>query len=314
MDRIRHFFYHYIFAGCFLLQAIQCSGYIFSFRGSDNFSVPIFTAVWSVLLFQLVAGGANPYVFPLVIVGLALLAVATVYKKWLTQSGAAAALWMGCIFFVTGGWPIFMPPVLFLLTGSLLSKLNKDDAEPNGRNAVQVLANGLIASICLLAYGISGQFAFFIAAIVSFSISMSDSTSSELGRYFGGKTMDIVSFRVVHPGISGGISVAGTVAGFAGAATLAIATGLICKLSVMHILLIMIAGFVGMLADSLLGSLLQAKYKSGDGSNTEKPGPGNLLVKGFAWCDNDVVNLLSNAVVTGIIILIFLTFVHTPQP
>jgi uncharacterized membrane protein len=75
----------------------------------------------------------------------------------------------------------------------------------------------------------------------------------------------------------------------------------------------MIAGFCGMLADSFLGSWLQAKYKTANGHITEKPVQGTLLVKGYAWCGNDMVNLLANAVVTAVIILIFLTFAYTPQ-
>jgi uncharacterized protein (TIGR00297 family) len=300
-----------IFAFC--LAVVPALTELFSYKGSDNFSVPVVTAVWNLLLLSIIINGV-PYMFVLLIIGLAALAAAAVYKKWLTQTGAAAALWMGCIFLVTGGWQVFAAPALFLVSGSLLSKLNNDNTEPHGRNAVQVFANGIVAATCLLLYGLFGQPLFFIAAIVSFCISMADSTSSELGRYFGGKTIDIINFKQVKSGLSGGISVAGTVAGLAGAALLALLTGLICNFSVMLILLIMIAGFCGMLADSVLGSWLQAKYQTADGRITEKPEPGALLAKGFAWCGNDMVNILANAAVTAVIILIFLTFVYTVQP
>ncbi len=285
---------------------------LFSYKGSDNFTVPIVTAAWNVLIASMEVSN-NCYIFLLLLILLILLAAAAVYKKWLTQSGAAAALWMGCIFFATGGWQAFAAPVLFLVSGSLLSKLNKDNAEPHGRNAVQVLANGIVAATCLLLYGLFGQTVFFSAAIVSFCISMADSTSSELGRYFGGKTVDIINCKQVKPGLSGGISVAGTIAGLAGALLLALVVGLICNFSVMLILLIMMAGFCGMLVDSILGSWLQAKYQTEDGYVTEKPEPGVLLVKGVGWCGNDMVNILANAVVTGVIILIFLTFAYTAQ-
>jgi uncharacterized protein (TIGR00297 family) len=299
-----------LFACC--LAIVPALTELFSYKGSDNFSVPIAAAVWNVLIASMEAS-SECYVFLLLLVLLILLAAAAVYKKWLTQSGAAAALWMGCIFFATGGWQVFAAPVLFLVSGSLLSKLNKDSAEPSGRNGVQVLANGLVATICLLLYGLLGQPVFFTAAIVSFCISMADSTSSELGRYFGGKTVDIINFKQVKAGLSGGISLAGTVAGLAGAAVLALIAGLICNFSIMLILLIMMAGFGGMLADSILGSWLQAKYQTADGFIKEKPGPGALRLKGFAWCGNDAVNILANAVVTAIIILIILTFAYTPQ-
>ncbi len=286
---------------------------LFSYRGSDNFSVPIVTAAWNVMLASMEVNNES-YVFLLQLMLLILLAVAAVYKKWLTQTGAAAALWMGCIFLVTGGWQVFAAPVLFLVSGSLLSKLNKDGAEPMGRNGVQVLANGIVAAACLLFYGLSGNTAFFTAAIVSFCISMADTASAELGRYFGGKTADIINFRPVKAGLSGGISVAGTAAGLVAAALLALIAGLICNFSVMLILLITTAGFCGMLADSILGSCWQAKYMAADGSIKEKPEQGAVIVKGFAWCGNDMVNILANLIVTTLIILIFLTFTYAAQP
>jgi uncharacterized membrane protein len=50
-------------------------------------------------------------------------------------------------------------------------------------------------------------------------------------------------------------------------------------------------GFAGMLLDSVLGSVFQAKYvKNGVISEV---GDRSDLVRGWHWCDNDLVNLVS---------------------
>jgi uncharacterized membrane protein len=63
--------------------------------------------------------------------------------------------------------------------------------------------------------------------------------------------------------------------------------------------IITISGFTGMLADSIIGSLFQAKYLDEKGKITEMKLTGKAkTVKGCQWITNDLVNLLSNAIIT----------------
>jgi uncharacterized protein (TIGR00297 family) len=306
----------YSFEGIMLaacLAIVPALTELFSYKGSDNFSVPVVTATWAVIFSSLAVNGASPYFLLCFFALLALLAAVTVHKKWLTESGAAAAWWMGCIFYVTGGWQVFAAPVVFLVSGSLLSKLNKDGEEAHGRSGVQVLANGLVAAICLVLYSLYRQPVFFAGAIASFCISMADSVSSEVGRYVRGKTVDIIGFAPVERGLSGGISFAGTAGGLLGALVLAMVAGYMCNFPVTLILVITVTGFCGMLADSVLGSLLQAKYRTADGAIVEKAQPGAVRIKGAGWCNNDMVNILVNLLITAAIILLFFVTGYTPE-
>ncbi|MEO0626272.1 MAG: DUF92 domain-containing protein, partial [Bacteroidota bacterium] len=56
-----------------------------------------------------------------------------------------------------------------------------------------------------------------IVPLAVMAVANSDTWSSEVGRYVKGRTYDIVRFRRVEPGLSGGISLAGTLAGGLGA-------------------------------------------------------------------------------------------------
>jgi uncharacterized protein (TIGR00297 family) len=186
-------------------------------------------------------------------------------------------------------------PLLFLALGSISSKVTsgaEKDAEQEGRNAVQVLANGswifFAGGWATLVDASQGAQLF----ILVFSIALSDTLSSEWGRYIGGATFDILKRKKVKPGLSGGISWAGTGIGLLGAALLPLTGFFVFDISIIQLLSITIAAFLGMLVDSLLGSTVQAKYLSESG--IWQDGYKNVkVVTGWRWADNHTVNFLS---------------------
>ena len=196
------------FLFCVVLVLLPAITELFSYRGSDNLTVPFFTGAWALLLIDLSAVQIQTLL--LVAILFAVLSAFSMYKKWLTFSGATAACWVALLLYIVGEYKAFIAPGIFLISGSLLSKLNKPQQEKEGRNAKQVFANGITGIIFMILYGIVKEEIYLITAIVSFCISMADSTSSELGFYFKGATFDILSFKKLQPGISGGISAAGT--------------------------------------------------------------------------------------------------------
>jgi uncharacterized membrane protein len=107
------------------------------------------------------------------------------------------------------------------------------------------------------------------------------------------------------PGVSGGVSAAGTLAGLTGAIVLAFVAGQCYNFPFAIFIFMAAAGFGGMLTDSLLGSWLQVKYSTINGIITDEPLPGAKKLKGFYWCSNDMVNIISNVIIT---LLFFYTF------
>lgn len=288
---------------CILLALLPAITELFSYKGSDNFTIPVFTAVWMLLLKNLTP--QDHKLLLLYIIVFIALSFFAVHKKWLTISGATAALWMALLLLVTGGLKAFIAPGIFLLTGSLLSKLNNNDKEKNGRNAIQVFCNGIVGIICLIIFAVSHQQVYLLAALVSFCISMSDSVSSELGIYLKGTTVDMLSFKKLPPGISGGISWQGSLSGLIGAAILAAAVCITYQFSFTVFLWITVNGFTGMLTDSILGSSVQKKYTSAQGAIIEDYETNAVKIKGFNWCNNDMVNILSNILTTILFLLLY---------
>lgn len=228
-------------------------------------------------------------------------------KQWLTESGSLSAFFTACILY-PGGYVMFILPVFLLAGGSLLSKINEDNTEKGGRNAIQVMANGGVAFFCLVwsyyTHTVTLQVLLEQAFMISFGVSICDTFSSEGGKYFKGRTVDIIGFKAMKPGLSGGISWQGSMAGLlALCVIMPLSETLLAEGTGPHPYII-VFGFAGMLADSVFGSVLQAKYKSGKGELTEDHIPYAMPVKGYIWCTNDVVNLMSNSVVTGLYLLI----------
>ncbi|MGG9960753.1 DUF92 domain-containing protein [Ferruginibacter sp. SUN106] len=296
------FSFHSILLGA-ALSLLPAITELFSYRGSDNFTVPVFTATWALLI--LYFDDRQLLTLFLSVALFTALSIFAVYKKWLTVSGAVAACWVALLLYVTGGYKAFVAPGIFLISGSLLSKLNKPQKEKEGRNAIQVFANGIIGVVFMILFGITQQNIYLITAIISFCISMADSSSSELGVYFKRPTYDILSFKKLPVGVSGGVSLAGTLAGLAGAVLIA-AVALYCyHFSFTTSIWIAVAGFTGMLTDSILGSWLQLKYRTSDGIVSDDPITGAKKLKGFTWCTNDAVNIISNLVITLLFFFIF---------
>jgi uncharacterized protein (TIGR00297 family) len=148
----------------------------------------------------------------------------------------------------------------------------------DGRSAGQVIANlGVAGAIVALAPP-----GWTVLAIAALAEAAADTSSSEIGLAFSGRTVLITTWRPVAPGMDGGISLHGTAAALVAAAVIALSARALGLIPGHQAAIVIYAGFLGALVDSLLGALL------------EKPG---LL-------NNDLVNLLSTGAAVAIAWLI----------
>ena len=269
---------------------------LFSWRGSDNFFIPIFTVAWIQLVLNTPHLGS--WIWVLVIsIFLIFLAWLVLQNKWLDQTGWWAAVWMAAILWISGGWKALSAPIFLLVAGSVAGRLFHAKHSSERRTAQQVFSNGWIGVVLYMMYGLTDQFYWQLLAWSSFAISICDTISSEVGTAIGGKTYNILNFRVMKPGVSGGISVAGTSAGFIALLLLAGCLYFILPVSYIELMWVVATGMMGMLVDSFMGSRWQALWKQGDNWTEVSGGqPDALLVKGLAWLDNHWVNFLSNAI------------------
>ncbi len=248
---------------------------------------------------------------------MALFAVAASRARQLTPSGAWAAWCVGLI--VTwglGSGGLFLL-FFFFLSAALLGKLFKKSPvrrsagilqEKGGRrDSLQVLANGgaatLAALLVALDPGNTAALAMFGAALAE---AVADTWAGEIGIHALKPPRSLRTGLPVEPGMSGGVTLLGTLAALLGAGVCSIlwivwvARNRVQPSSRLAILfvVVMVSGWLGSVLDSWLGATVQAHYRD---NRTEKlterattDGKPNTLVRGILWMDNDMVNLMSN--------------------
>jgi len=279
-----------------LLSFLPALTELFSWRGSDNFFLPVFTVGWMALVLRMPQTGSWIWVSA-VLFFLVLLGWWVMHKKWLDQSGWWAALWVAAVLWMSGGWKALLAPVFLLLAGSVAGRLFRSGHASEKRTAQQVFSNGWIGVVLYMLYGLTGQAEWQVLAWCSFAISVCDTVSSEVGTAVRGKTYNIANFRAMEPGLSGGISLAGTLGGFIAVLLLAACLHFAFPVAINQLFWVIGTGMAGMLVDSYMGSKWQALWKRGNGfTETSESDAEAQLVKGAAWLDNHWVNFLSNAV------------------
>lgn len=248
------------------------------------------------------------------------LAGLALWKKALTPLGTLFAWAMALAICVFGGLPAFLILTVTFLGTVSADKLAGTRADPHGlrrksgrRDAARVLCNVGVASVMILIYGITGksgssQPRFLLAYAAVMAESLSDSLASKLGPLGKGATVDLCSLKQVEVGLSGGVSGAGSAAAAFGALLIAGLSLLFPGARGKEALLVAVIGFAGCMFDSVLGSLVQVKYRCPVcGKMTERDrhcGVPGIVYKGVCVINNDAVNLLSNCFASILAILI----------
>ena len=243
----------------------------------------------------------------------ALIAIAAYRKRMLTLSGALAGLVAGTIT-VAAGWSWGLLLLALFVSGSILSKAGEREktmllgpvVEKGGeRDAWQVAANGSVFVAAAAAHIATGGNQWFAVAIGALAASTADTWSTEIGTSRGHVPRLIISGRMVPPGTSGGLTVAGTVGAFAGA-IFAAAGGRLAAWPV-PVAAVITGGLAGALGDSLLGATIQSKrWCEKCGSSTEREihicGTPTIHSGGLKWLNNDGVNFIST-IIGGLVTL-----------
>jgi uncharacterized protein (TIGR00297 family) len=295
-------------AAAFLFALVLAALEALGSKGRDNLYIP---AAAAMLLGGLSFRQGELHLLPAVVAlpFAAVFVALTVRRHWLTLGGAVAAALLGVWVILFQGLLWLTPLMVFFVGSTLLGKLLRargrgddrasDSKHGQPRDAMQVFANGGI-------YGLAAALlptadAQFIMAL-SMTAATADTWASEIGIALKGRTYDIIGLRPVPVGLSGGVSVGGTLGAALGALLLALVSAVLMdpiESSLGLTALLTGLGLASMLLDSVLGSLVQAKYRAPSGVLQDTDAEGAMLVRGAAWVSNDAVNLLSNVVVAG---------------
>lgn len=246
-------------------------------------------------------------------------------KGMLSTGGSIAAIVLGTCVYYFGGIFLSAIMVTFFLSSSILTsfkkglKLNlKEVHEKEGkRDVFQVAANGAFGIIYGGLFYYTGNKVFMLGYAVLFAAAASDTWASEIGVLSKLEPKSIIDFKPMERGLSGGISILGIAASIFGAGFISIVFLifylLIYGISVESLILfafVAVFGFSGSIIDSLLGALLQGKYRCKIcGKHTEKRthhGEATELISGIRIINNDVVNIVSTFVASILAIITYI--------
>ena len=247
----------------------------------------------------------------------------------LTRGGAIAAFAVGTLTFASGtiGFALvllafFVPSVILSRLGSARKRELVDIGKGGARDALQVLANGGIATLCAVVWAFTHDIHWALAFAGAYAASTADTWATEIGTLAPSAPRSILTWRPLPTGMSGGVTVRGTLAEVGGAlwigvmAPIAIVLAYIAQQSDVGFtmaytrwwglaapaLVIPLAGIVGSTVDSLLGATLQ-ESRHCDACNRACEtdphvcGEPTRIVAGVRGISNDAVNFA--ATLTG---------------
>lgn len=218
------------------------------------------------------------------------------FLTWLTLDATLPVIVVGTVIFGFGGWILTIAVIVFFMTGSLFSRLNRDMEMPNGdfvpperrRDGLQIWANGFWAALFCILWFLVPLEEFLGAAFGVIATATADTWATETGIRNPGNTISLKTFKSVSPGTDGGVSLKGSFFGILGALLIGFfaSQGLLSD-PVSTFAVISGAGFLGCLIDSYIGAVYQRKRQSDESE--------------YPWftMDSDKQNSLVNWISTG---------------
>ncbi len=203
---------------------------------------------------------------------------------WLAHGVTASGAWAGAsVAFVLAATDLRLLGVLVVVfavtfAATRLGSPRKEElrvAEPrSGRSASQVMANLGVAGLIVAAAPAGWR----LLALAALAEAVADTSSSETGQGFPGKTVLITTWKPVPVGLDGGISLNGTAAAIVAAVIVGMTARLTGLASNRQTAIIIGSGILGMLMDSVLGAVFERR----------------------GYLNNDLVNLFGTAAAAGI--------------
>ena len=189
------------------------------------------------------------------VASLAVFSYFTARRKGLSNGGIIVALFVGTSTFILGGIVSYMVLLAFYAVAETATSYSrkKIGREHEQRTTSNVIGN---SGAALIALAFGQPIAFFGAMAAA----LADTISGEIGLLSARKPVLITNLKEVEAGTDGGITMLGLVAG-ALAGLLIGAIYYFVSNSFMDAVIVVAAGILGMVVDSILGDVFERKGK-----------------------------------------------------
>jgi uncharacterized protein (TIGR00297 family) len=292
-----------------LISVFAAALELISARGLDNITITLGSAFLAYSLIYL--DGTVNYLAPIILTPIVIAIVLS--KRVLTPVAVVFAVLLDALVSIAFGNAGFIVLLTFLFLSVVSDKVkargrgsSTADDKTSLRGGMQVIANGAVPAVCSLLFIFTKNPVFTLMYIASVAEAFADTAASGVGA-ISDKTYDPFRLKVCEKGISGGMSLVGTVASLVASFVITLISFALGMTDIKGAIILALVAFLGMIFDSALGSLLQIKYRcSVCGRITEKKehcAASTVKYRGVSFVNNDVVNITAS-VFTAILALI----------
>lgn len=206
-------------------------------------------------------------------------------------AGAFSGMIVGYVTIVLAGLTWFILLLAFFGVGGLATKYRYEDKLERGvaerrrgaRGTGNVLGNSLVAVLAVVAYVAAPDLPLVTRPLAALAFggavatALGDTLSSEIGALRDNPRL-ITTLEAVPAGTDGAVTVAGTIAGVAGAVVIGgLGLALVPELGTLSAVVVIVGGIVGILADSLYGATLEGSFLGNQGVNLLATATGALV-------------------------------------
>eukprot|EP00613_Pedinella_sp_CCMP2098_P007444 CAMPEP_0171595884 /NCGR_PEP_ID=MMETSP0990-20121206/1602_1 /TAXON_ID=483369 /ORGANISM="non described non described, Strain CCMP2098" /LENGTH=231 /DNA_ID=CAMNT_0012156953 /DNA_START=474 /DNA_END=1169 /DNA_ORIENTATION=+ len=202
-------------------------------------------------------------------------------QSMLTATGVLSAWVLGSILWATLGWQGWSVCVVYLLAGSMVTKVKMTEKTELGisegrggrRGPENVWGSAATGALCALATQRwpAQRSLLVLGFVASMSTKLSDTFQSEIGKAYGKRCFLITSLKPVPRGTEGAVSLEGYLAGIVGSLVIAVVAAALRLIDLKSVGITAIAALIATTSESLIGATFQDNVK---------------------WLTNEVVNFI----------------------
>ncbi len=196
-----------------------------------------------------------------------------VFRRYpiMTKSGWVSSGILGTLLWGSLGWNGWISVVLYLVLGSLVTKIgfkykNKlGIAEKRGgrrgpENVLGSASTGLFLAL-MIKLNLANQILLKVGFAASFAAKLADTFGSEIGKRYGKNTFLITTFKKVSQGTEGAISLEGTIASIFGALLMSFVMFILGFITIEKgFFIVCFSGFAATIFESFIGATFQDKF------------------------------------------------------
>lgn len=290
-------YYDNVFVYSFIISVYGTVIESLCIKGFDNLLVPLLLAV--IIYFLTVSNSFLNFSIPFCVnLVIGMLANGLNFFDF---KGTIAAIVLGFTVYYLAGVEAYIALLSYLVFANSVSLVTskKGKKTHEKRGIKQVLCNGLISFCSIIMYSVFKTELWLAVYLLGLAGSCSDTFGGDFGKLSNEKVHYLISKKEVSKGVSGGVTIRGLLGSLMASLVMVAFSFIIFEQNkLFYFLIISFLGFISAIIDSIMGEILQVKYKDlNNNIVVEKAdkvkSSAYIKISGVDFIGNSMVNFLS---------------------